>query len=94
MGSKSYVNFFVTWIDILFGWKNIAVVHLNDSKQKLGSRRDNHADIGRGNIKLKSLLHFVKILKDKNVPMVLETPAENGFDPLDQINMINKALTP
>ena len=92
LGSRKYVRFLSTWIEILFGWHNIAVVHLNDSKQGLGSRRDNHADIGRGNIKLKGLLELVRICNEKKVPMVLETPGENGFGPNEQIQFIKEQL--
>lgn len=61
-------------IDCYLGWKNVAVVHLNDSNDPCGAKKDNHADIGKGNINFEGLMHFVHLCVKHNVPMVLETP--------------------
>ena len=56
------------------GWENIAVVHLNDSEDPCNSRKDNHADIGKGNISFDGLMSFVHLCVINKIPMVLETP--------------------
>ena len=48
--------------------------HLNDSRHPLGSRKDRHEHIGRGEVGLEA---FRLILNDRRfgrIPMVLETP--------------------
>jgi deoxyribonuclease-4 len=62
----------------LIGLDNVNVIHLNDSKSELGSRKDRHANIGKGNIGLKSLKYCFKIFSDKKIPMILETH-NNGY---------------
>ena len=61
--------------------EKIKVFHLNDFKHPLGSRKDRHQHIGKGEIGLEA---FKCLLNDKRfskIPMVLETPKD------DDINM-------
>lgn len=90
-----YLPKFEKLIESHLGWKNVAVIHLNDSKTKLGSRVDRHQNIGTGFIGLKPLVMFVDICAKHNVPMVLETPVYNGenkFTHGDQIKLIKNKL--
>ena len=64
--------------DKLIGLNNIVLFHINDSKYKLGAKRDEHMGIGSGNIfntsdGLKSLKYIKKLCISKNIPMILET---------------------
>lgn len=55
-------------------------IHLNDSAAPFGSRRDRHEHLGRGTLGLSA---FGRILRDprwSRIPMVLETPKEDGMD--------------
>lgn len=54
----------------------ISVIHVNDSKNKLGSHKDRHANIGEGTMPLDSLAKFTKSVFFKNIPKVLETPQQ------------------
>ncbi len=70
----------ITLIDNLLGWNNVALIHFNDSKDRLGSNRDNHAPIGEGCIcnnelggTLEGLALIAKKAKSMSIPMVLET---------------------
>lgn len=61
-------------LEELFGKKEPSCLHLNDSKKPFDSRRDRHANIGRGEIG-KDL--FARLLHDprlRDTPMILETP--------------------
>ena len=61
-------------LDTVIGLDNIKVIHMNDSKNILGSRKDRHANIGYGNI---GFLTLSKICHDKrfsSIPKILETP--------------------
>jgi deoxyribonuclease-4 len=56
------------------GWERLRMLHLNDSKAPLGSRRDRHELIGQGAI---GELPFRRLMNDPrfaDIPMVLETP--------------------
>ena len=64
--------------DYLIGLNRLSLIHLNDSKDKFGSKKDRHERIGQGNIwgKDDSALRHL-LLKYKNIPMILETtPAD------------------
>jgi len=58
----------------VIGIERLKAIHLNDSKNSVGSRKDRHEQIGRGFIGLET---FEKILNDprlKDLPFYLETP--------------------
>jgi len=56
------------------GSARVAVVHVNDSHDPLGSRRDHHANLGAGTIPLDGLRRFLRIRELHGVPMIVETP--------------------
>jgi deoxyribonuclease-4 len=59
------------------GVGKIKVLHLNDSKDERGSEKDNHEDIGYGNIGEKGFSNVVNAEEFKDLPMILETPQDN-----------------
>lgn len=83
-----YAEVFCETIDVLLGWNNVACIHLNDSRDCCGDCKDNHADLGKGNIGCDGLKEFIRIAINKyHVPVVLETPCEE-LTKKDQINMV------
>jgi len=58
----------------VIGFDKLAVIHLNDSKKELGSKRDRHEHIGQGCIGLQGFKNLLNDPRFKNIPMVLETP--------------------
>ncbi len=62
--------------DKLIGLGRLKAIHLNDSLNTLGSRKDRHACIGAGNIGLEALTAVINHLALKNLPFYLETPNE------------------
>ncbi len=60
--------------DKRIGLSKIGCVHVNDSKNVLGSHKDRHENIGFGLIGFDSLLHVIYHEKLKDVPKILETP--------------------
>lgn len=67
-------------LDDLIGLKNLHFLHLNDSKHPLGSEKDEHEHIGKGEIGKRAFKIFINHLKLRDKPMVLETPVdEKGF---------------
>ena len=60
--------------DEIIGIEKIACVHINDSKNALGSHKDRHENLGFGTIGFDNLLNVIYHEKLKNVPKILETP--------------------
>lgn len=60
--------------DLLLGIENIAVFHINDSKNPCGSMKDRHANIGEGHIGYKCLHQIIHDKRFLSVPKILETP--------------------
>ena len=52
----------------------IKVIHINDSKNELGSHKDRHENIGLGTIGFNNLISIIYNEKLKNIPRILETP--------------------
>lgn len=64
-------------LDREVGLEHVDLIHLNDSKFPLGSRRDRHEHIGQGQIGLEGFRLIVNhpALRDK--PFILETPKDD-----------------
>ncbi len=60
--------------DNIIGLNYLKGLHINDSKNELGSNKDRHENIGKGNIGLKALREFVDHPKLRKLPKALETP--------------------
>lgn len=66
----------LTSFDKLIGLGRLKAIHLNDSLNTLGSRKDRHACIGAGNIGLEALTAVINHPALKHLPFYLETPNE------------------
>jgi len=64
--------------DDVVGLADLACVHLNDSKHACGTNKDEHAHIGEGEIGEAGMDAFVNHDAVADVPLVLETPTEDG----------------
>ena len=62
--------------DKVIGLKRLHAVHLNDSKNPMGSHKDRHEVIGGGNIGLEALVNVINHPALKGLPFYLETPNE------------------
>lgn len=60
--------------DRIIGLDRLRAVHLNDSKNPLGSHKDRHELIGKGNIGFEALVSFIARPEIAKLPIVLETP--------------------
>jgi len=60
--------------DSVVGLSKIGCVHINDSKNILGSHKDRHENIGFGEIGFDNLIKIIYHDKLKEVPKILETP--------------------
>jgi deoxyribonuclease-4 len=71
--SRSYLET-VRELDRTIGLEHLKAFHLNDSIHGLGSRRDRHQHIGRGEVGLEAFRLILNDRRFRRVPMVLETP--------------------
>lgn len=62
--------------DAVIGLDRLCALHLNDSKNPLGSRKDRHACIGEGYLGLDTFARIVTHPALAGKPMILETPNE------------------
>lgn len=60
--------------DDTIGLKNLKVIHINDSKNIMGSHKDRHENIGFGFIGFDTLTKFIFDERFENVVKILETP--------------------
>ena len=67
---NSYLNDF----DNVIGINKIHCVHINDSKNEIGSHKDRHDNIGFGTIGFDNILNIINNPKLSNIPFILETP--------------------
>jgi deoxyribonuclease IV len=56
------------------GLRDLAALHLNDSKAARGSRVDRHEHIGKGQIGLEAFRFIMRDQRFRKIPKVLETP--------------------
>ncbi|HHU53162.1 MAG TPA: deoxyribonuclease IV [Clostridiaceae bacterium] len=76
--------------DEVVGLQYLKAIHLNDSKNPLGARKDRHELIGEGKIGWDSIISVLTHPKLLNLPFVLETPqkTEKGYG--DEIAELRK----
>ncbi len=73
-------------IETKVGLDKLKLIHTNDAKEKLDSKRDHHENIGKGKIGLKAFELLINHPKLKNVSFVCETPGLDGNGP-DEYNI-------
>lgn len=64
----------ISEFDRILGKDQIAVFHINDSKNVPGAAKDRHANIGFGEIGFDALNHIVHHPDFEEIPKILETP--------------------
>ena len=84
---------FLDLFDKVIGINRIYCVHLNDSKNPLGSKKDRHENIGFGYIGFENLLKICSNVRLVDIPKILETPWVNREYPLykEEIEMLKTA---
>jgi deoxyribonuclease-4 len=58
------------------GLKELKIVHLNDSKGRLGSNLDRHEHIGLGSIGIEGIAAFLNLREIRVLPIIMETPID------------------
>jgi len=84
-GFINYINKF----DKLIGINNLGMIHLNDSKNILGSHIDRHESLGKGYIGKDNLEIIIKYCLKNHIPIMLETPKITHGEELQWISNLN-----
>ena len=92
ISSKEGLDETIKRLDREIGLDRLFLIHLNDSKGKLGSHLDRHEHIGKGEIGLKGFKMILSHPRLKNVPLILETPKKDPeWDPIN-LNVVRKII--
>ncbi|MCQ2491722.1 MAG: deoxyribonuclease IV [Lachnospiraceae bacterium] len=96
---KDDFNSVIDTFDRILGKDQIAVFHINDSKNVQGAAKDRHENIGYGNIGFEALHQVVHHPDFEDVPKILETPyikiegTKKSLPPYKQeIEMLKKGI--
>lgn len=60
--------------DKTVGLNYLMALHINDSKNELGSHKDRHENIGKGFIGERAFVNIINHPKLQNLPLIIETP--------------------
>ncbi|PSP55313.1 endonuclease IV [Halobacteriales archaeon QS_1_67_19] len=78
LSSEEAVGETIAEFDDVVGLEHLECVHLNDSKHECGTNKDEHAHIGEGLIGEEGMRALINHSDLEDVPLVLETPHEDG----------------
>ena len=74
--------------DKIIGINKLKAVHLNDSKNPCGSKKDRHEQIGKGHIGLDAMKNIINHPALKNLPFILETPQDSLEGYAEEIKLL------
>jgi len=74
------IDLYLDKFSSLIGLEKIKCVHINDSRNSVGTHKDRHANFGFGEIGFDKLIKVINHPKLKDVPKILETPYIGDFD--------------
>ena len=80
--------------DQTVGLKRLHLLHLNDSKTPLGSRKDRHWHIGEGYIGLEGFRYLINHPLLKHLPGIMETPRKDTVEDLKNMKVIRSLVAP
>ncbi len=78
--------------DKALGLERLVLLHLNDSKTPLGSRKDRHWHIGEGYIGKEGFRYLINHPAIRNLPGIMETPRKDTVEDLKNMRMIRSLV--
>ena len=64
--------------DTVIGLVRLHAIHINDSKNPMGSHKDRHEKIGEGTIGLDAMVRIINHPQLRQLPFILETPNDDA----------------
>ena len=92
LSSKESVYETMDKFDSQVGYEYLKLIHLNDSRDKLFSRRDRHEHIGLGEIGEEGFKAFLTHKSHENVPLIMETPIDGRRSNSDNLKFVRSIL--
>ncbi len=74
---KDHLDDVLEEFDRVIGLKRLKAIHLNDTKNILGSHKDRHERLGQGNLGYDAIKRIIQHPLLQNLPFILETPNED-----------------
>jgi len=87
---ENVVNNLVNIISKSVGRKTIKLIHSNDSFEPLGSKKDRHNHIGKGEIGIEGFENLLKNTFFRKLPWILETPKTDENSDLNNKTILEK----
>jgi len=78
--------------DRTIGLEKLKALHINDSKNPMGARKDRHACIGEGYLGTETIVKIISHPKLQGLPCILETPQETLEGYKREIEMLKGAI--
>jgi deoxyribonuclease-4 len=78
--------------DQTVGLKRLHLLHLNDSKTPLGSRKDRHWHIGEGYIGIEGFRNLINHPLLRQLPGIMETPRKDTVEDLKNMKVIKSLV--
>jgi deoxyribonuclease IV len=79
--------------DRIIGLEHLRVIHLNDSKNEPGAKKDRHANLGYGKLGFDFLHRVASHPRLSSIPKILETPYVNEQPPYGkEIHMLRNGI--
>ncbi len=88
------LSHFVRHASEILGLDHIPVIHANDTKMKLASHCDRHANIGDGYIGLEGFRRILNHPKLRSKAFILETPVDEPGDDLRNVTALKELVSP
>lgn len=87
--SENSINNMLDSFENLIGLEKLKLIHLNDTKFGLASKKDRHEHIGQGLLGENAIKLILNNRRLKNVPFIMETPKDKTKDELysDRLNL-------
>ena len=92
LSNKNGIDRTLEKFDQTIGLKRLHLLHLNDSKTPLGSRKDRHWHIGEGYIGLEGFRHLVNHPSLRHLPGIMETPRKDTVEDLKNMEVIRSLV--
>ncbi|MCU0651121.1 MAG: deoxyribonuclease IV [Candidatus Omnitrophica bacterium] len=92
LSSEAGYNRLMLEIENTVGLKNLILVHLNDTKDALGSHRDRHEHIGKGKIGIAGFRRIVNDSRLQRAAFILETPKDSETADLRNLKVVRHLM--
>ncbi len=92
LSNRSGIDQTLESFDQRIGLKRLHLLHLNDSKTPLGSRKDRHWHIGEGYIGLEGFRYLINHPQIKHLPGIMETPRKDTVEDLRNMRVIRSLV--